>query len=784
MSDNKTTLLKDTEVKSKKSIGDSINDKIVGLYSMLLPPLRQADKEALSAGTKGFEGGIFAGKLEWDDLMSLPIPKLTKKEQAFIDGPVDDLCKILDSWEINNSATSDQDLGDLPTEVWAHLMEHKFFGLEIPESDGGHGFSTLAHRAVVQKVASRNITAAVTIMVPNSLGPAELIKEYGTDNQKKEHLPKLANGSEIPCFALTGAANGSDAAGSMQDEAIVVKDEATGELSLKMNWSKRYITLGPVTDVAGITVKVFDPDHHLGDEVDLGITAVLVPRETKGADFDTRHAPAGLPFMNGPNTGKDVILPIDDYVIGGKSGIGQGWVMVMECLGVGRSISLPSLSASGAKLSTYVTTAYASFREQFNTAVANFQGVEELVARMGSRTYMMDAMGKATALMIDRGEKPTILSAISKYHLTENLRDTVDDGMDVLAGAAVQTGPKNLLVDAYKGIPVAITVEGSNPMTRNLIIFGQGMVMGHPHLKDHMTAASNNDAKGVLKHMGKHAWNAIVNVAKSVVFGITDGRGSHVPVDDKDVSRYYQKLNRMASNFNVATNMALTVFGGKLKILERVSARLGDIESHIAKASFTLWKYEKEGRNKADLPLVHRAVQEDLHEAEKAYEDLLDNFQGRPIASVLLRLVTKPMSIMPFTGRYNNKMPSDALDSKVVKSITVPGATRDRLTDGIYKTNDLTQQIGLLEEAFNKYAAAKPFERKLKQAVKANKIDSDARSKNEDLGVAVTQGIITQQEADVVLSSREICAEAIKVDEFPAENPRKNVLAARKKLGR
>ena len=327
-----------------------LNNFIVNQYSKVLPPLRPADLEALDAGTKGFEGGIFAGKLDWKSLETLPEPVLSEEEQAFMDGPVNELCAMLDSWAINNSGTDEQNLGDLPEEVWAKMMEHKFFGIEVSKEDGGLGFSTFAHRAIVQKLSSRNVTAAVSVMVPNSLGPAELIHQYGTDAQKEEYLPKLASGDLIPCFALTGAVNGSDAAGSMVDEAIVIKDPDTGELSLKMNWSKRYITLAPVTDLAGITVKVRDPDGLLGDEEDLGITAVLVPRDTAGVEVGKRHAPAGLPFMNGPIVGKDVVLPIEGNVIGGREGVGRGWQMVSECLGVGRCISLPSQSTSSGSL--------------------------------------------------------------------------------------------------------------------------------------------------------------------------------------------------------------------------------------------------------------------------------------------------------------------------------------------------------------------------------------------------------------------------------------------------
>lgn len=766
-----------------KKTKKAANDFIVKQYSKLLPPLREADREALNAGTKGFEGSIFNGKPDWKNLMDLPVPELSRTEKAFLNGPVEELCKMLDSWAIENSATGPDDLGDLPPEVWAFLMENKFFGIEVDKKDGGLGFSTLAHRAIVQKISSRNITAGVTVMVPNSLGPAELIHEYGTDEQKEKYLPKLASGDAIPCFALTGVANGSDAAGSMKDTATVIKDPKTGELSLKMNWSKRYITLSPVTDLAGITVKVYDPDGLLGDKVDLGITAVLVPRDTPGVDVGKRHSPCGLPFMNGPIEGHDVVLPIKENVIGGTAGVGKGWKMVMECLGVGRCISLPAQSCAGSKLAIGMASAYASIRQQFNTAVANFQGIEELLARMGSRTYGMDAVGKATALMIDRGEKPMILSGISKYHLTENLRKNMNDGMDILAGAAVQTGPRNPLHEGYKGLPVAITVEGSNPMTRNMLIFGQAVVMSHPHMKNHMEAAANNDGKGVVKHVLKHAGNAIWNMAKSFVMGFTDGRFTSTPTKNRKMKRYYQKLNRMSSNFNVLTNFALLTYGGKLKVMERVSARLGDIESNIAIASMTLWKYEKDGCPAEDRPLVDRAVQENLHEAEKAMNDLLDNFGGGPLMRGLLRGVTMPTAAMPFSGRYRNNMPKDKLDHKVTKSITVPGKTRDRLIDGIYWTTDTSEQIGLLETAFQKAAKVKPLEAKLKSAVKSGKLTKEEASSDNVLTLAVQRKILTKKQAASVKEARDLCWQAYLVDEFEQkEDPQKNILQARKML--
>lgn len=768
--------------KTKSKIAQKTNNAVVGAYSMLLPPLSDSEREALNAGTVGFEGGIFAGKPDWKNLMDLPAPVVSKEAQAFLDGPVNELCRMLDNWAIANSGNGNDDLGDLPAEVWAHMMEHGYFGLETAKEDGGKGFTAFEHRAIVEKISSKNVIAAVTIMVPNSLGPAELIHQYGTDEQKSKFLSKLASGELLPCFGLTGVANGSDAAGSMQDEAVVIKDKETGKLSLKMNFSKRYITLGPVTDLAGVTVKVRDPDGLLGDKVDLGITAVLVPKDAPGFETGTRHYPSSLAFMNGPLVGKDVILPIEDNVIGGYDGLGKGWKMVMECLGVGRCISLPAQSTAGSKLAIGAAGAYAGIRQQFNTSISNFGGIEEVLARMASRTYSMDATGKATALMVDRGERPMVLSGISKYHLTEGLRQNVNDGMDVLAGAGVQNGPRNILFEGYKGIPVAITVEGANIMTRNLQHFGIGLVMSHPYLKKHMEAAANNDGWGIVKNVVKHATNSVWNFIKSGVMGITDGRFSRVPVKNKKMKRYYQKLNRMSSNFNVMTNMALLTYGGKLKFEERVSARLGDIESHIAMASMALWKFEKDGSPKEDLPLVERAVKEHLHLGEKALKDAQENFAGGPIVRGLLRMVTTPLAAMPFSGRYRNKIASDKLDHKVAKTVTVPGPSRDRLINNIYWTNDVSEPTGLLEAAFNKSAKIKPIEDRLKKAAKQGVMTKEDASNDNGIEIALRKRIITKNQAAAIREARDLRWKAYQVDEFAQKDPQKNIKAARKSL--
>lgn len=747
-----------------------IRKKVLDTYKKVVPPISQTEREALESGTVGWDGELFKGKPDWDKLLSLPEAKLTEKEQAFMDGPVQELCDKIDNWQLTT-----HDGGDLPDDIWEFIKDNKFLGMVIPEEYGGLGFSAYAHSEAVMKIASRSLTAAVTVMVPNSLGPAELLHEYGTQEQKDHYLPRLAKGQEIPCFALTGPDAGSDA-GGMPDVGTVIKNE-DGSLGIKINWDKRYITLGPVATLVGLAFKLEDPDGLLGGEKDLGITCALIPADTPGVDIGKRHRPMDLPFQNGPNSGKDVIVPIDS-IIGGPENAGKGWKMLMESLSVGRSISLPAVSTAGAKHSTRITGAYSRVRRQFKTPIGKFEGVEEALARMAGMTYLMDAARTATVQMVDRGERPAIPSAIVKYHLTENMRKVVNDAMDINGGKAVMNGPNNLLADTYKGIPISITVEGANIMTRNLIIFGQGAVRAHPYMLKEMQAAEMSDEKAAAKELNsllvQHIANGGANAGRSLWLGLTNGRTSKVPVKDKDMKRYYQQVNRLSAAFNVAANAALGSLGGELKRKERISARLGDVLSNLYLASTALRHYEMQGRKKEDLPLAKWAVEHSLHEAERSMHELLDNFPNKMTAG-LLRTMIFPRTAIPFSGRYSNLAPSDKLEHEVAKLAIEPGEVRDRLTRGVYTTDKEGEPIAVLEDAFVKAVAAEAIEKKLYKAAKAGEFDG------KDLADAVEKGIIAEEDVEL-LKAAEIARNAVvAVDDFEPDDYGKQAAKTGKK---
>ncbi len=684
---------------------------ILKTFNSVMPPLSDSEREALEAGTVGWDAEIFTGKPNWDVLMNLGAPQFTAEEQAFMDGPLNELCKMIDDWEIMNG--DDQ---DLPPEIWDFMKKNKFFGLVITKEYDGLGFSALAHSEIVQKLASRSLTAAVTVMVPNSLGPGELLAHYGTDEQKQYYLPRLADGREIPCFGLTSPQAGSDA-GGIPDTGTVFKD-TDGSLKIRINWEKRYITLGPVATIVGLAFKLEDPEGLLGDVGKTGMTCALIPRDTAGVQIGERHRPMDLPFQNGPNWGKDVVIPMD-YIIGGQKMAGSGWRMLMECLSIGRSISLPSLSVAGAKYSGRTTGAYSRVRKQFKLPIGKFEGVEEALGSIAGNTYMMDAARVATAQMVDRGEKPSIPSAIIKYHLTEKMRKAVNDAMDIQAGKAVISGPSNLLSSIYKGIPIAITVEGANIMTRNLIIFGQGGVRAHPYLLKEIEAASQADQKKAAKDLTnlifKHVASVIMNGGRSLWFGMSGGAFSKAPTKTKETRQYYKRINRMCAAFNLTANATFAIVGGGLKRKERISARLGDVLSNIYLASATLKHYETRGAIKDEIPVMKWACEQALFDAENAMVDLLDNYPNKFVAG-LLKVAT-----MPF-GRLHKK-PTDGMTHKAAQSILEPGDLRDRLTSGIYVSDDINDPVGELEDAFRKAVVAEELEKKLARALHKGEAD-------------------------------------------------------------
>lgn len=738
-----------------------LSKKIVDTFKGILPSISQTEKEALESGTVGWDGELMKGTPDWDVLFKLPKPELTAEEQAFLDGPVEELCKMIDTYEVSKE-------GDLPREAWDFIKKQGFMGLEIPKEFGGHGFSSAAHSAVVIKIASRSIAAAVTVMVPNSLGPAELIHAYGTQEQKDHYLPRLADGREVPCFALTEPEAGSDA-GNISARGVVVKNEK-GELGIKLDWEKRYITLGPVSTLLGLAFKLEDPDNLLGkDKKDIGITCALIPSNTPGVTIGDRHAPMDLPFHNGPNYGKDVFIPLDN-IIGGPERAGQGWKMLMESLAVGRSLSLPALSTAGAKLSSYASGAYARTRKQFNTSISNFEGVEEPLGKMAGLTYMMNAAREATLQMVDSGERPAIPSAILKYHLTESMRTIVNDAMDIHGGKAIVNGPKNTFADLYKGIPIAITVEGANIMTRNLIIFGQGAVRAHPYVLKELQAVEEPNEKKALGKLAKtlaaHVGNGIRSFAKAFVYGITGGAFSKKPKGiDKETAKYYNQINRLSAAFNLAAEATLGTLGGGLKMKERVSARLGDVYSNLYLASSVLWYYEKTGQKKEDLPLVNWACQHALHNAEKALDQALKNHPNK-VVGTLLQPVIFPRMAVPFMDKFLTSAPGDKLDKQAADTIRNPGGARDRLTNGIFKPANESEALGKLEAAFKSVVESEPLEKKLYKAQKAGTLQKDI-GRAGLLEAAVSANVLTADEAELLRKTDKLRRAVVEVDAFP-----------------
>ncbi|HET6586481.1 MAG TPA: acyl-CoA dehydrogenase, partial [Oleiagrimonas sp.] len=613
-----------------------ISAPLLKMFARVTPKLSDTEQTALEAGTVGFEGELFSGKPDWHALMAQPVPHLSAEEQAFMDGPVEELCAMIDDWQITH------ELGDLSEEVWDFIKQNKFFGMIIPKKYGGLQFSALAHSAVLQKLASRSMTVASTVAVPNSLGPAELLLHYGSDEQKDYFLPRLADGREIPCFALTGPTAGSDAT-SIPDYGIVCKGEWQGAsvLGVRLTFDKRYITLAPIATLVGLAFRMYDPEHLLGDVEDMGITLAMLPRDTEGLEIGRRHLPLNNPFQNGPLHGKDVFVPLST-LIGGPDMAGHGWRMLVECLSVGRAISLPSNAVGGAKMCVAATGAYARLRKQFGLAIGRFEGVEEALARIGGHTYAATALSRATAAAVDRGEKPAVPSAIAKYHATEWGRMVASDAMDVHGGKGVQLGPSNYLGRGWQGVPVGITVEGANIMTRSLMIFGQGAIRCHPYVLKEMQALTMTDPREQLRAFDKalfgHVGFGISNAVRSLVLGLTFAKVGKVPGDDY-TRRYYRKLNRYSAALALCADVAMGVLGGKLKFKEKLSARLGDVLSHLYTASAMLKRYEDQGRLESDRPLLAWAFHNSVWEMQMALDGVIRNFPVRPVAWLLHTLV-------------------------------------------------------------------------------------------------------------------------------------------------
>ncbi|MEZ8166115.1 acyl-CoA dehydrogenase FadE [Vibrio tasmaniensis 1F-187] len=736
-----------------------ISQKALSLFKKVLPAMSQTEKEALEAGTVWWEAELFKGKPEWKKLQNIADPKLSEAEQAFLDGPVNTVCEMVNDYQVTH------ELADLPPEVWQYLKDHKFFAMIIKKKYGGLEFSAYAQSLVLQKLTGVSSVLSSTVGVPNSLGPGELLQHYGTEDQRNHYLPRLAEGKEIPCFALTSPEAGSDA-GSIPDYGVVCKGEWQGEevLGMRLTWNKRYITLAPVATVLGLAFKLRDPEGLLGDKQDLGITCALIPTDLKGVEIGNRHFPLNVPFQNGPTQGDDIFVPID-FIIGGQKMAGQGWRMLVECLSVGRGITLPSNSTGGIKSAALATGAYARIRRQFKQPIGRMEGVEEPLARLAGNAYVMDAASNLTVAGIDLGEKPSVISAIVKYHCTHRGQRSIIDAMDIVGGKGICLGPSNFLARGYQGSPIAITVEGANILTRSMIIYGQGAIRCHPYVLNEMEAAYSESSDALDKFdsaLAGHVSFTMSNLVRSLWFGLTDGRGSDAPTPsnktDKQTQRYYQQLNRYSANLALLSDISMAVLGGSLKRRERLSARLGDILSQLYLGSATLKRFESEGSHAEDLPLVHWGMQDSLRQTEVAIDEFLANFPN-PVIGRLLRVV-----LMPF-GRIR-RAPNDKLDSQVAQILQTPSETRSRIGRGQYLEATEYNPVGKIEKALEVILQAEPlFDKVCKETHQKRaflRLDLVAQ-------LGLEKGILTQEEANLLISAEEHRLYTINVDDFSPE---------------
>lgn len=729
-----------------------VTARILSFYCRVMPKMSKTEQEALNAGSVCWDGELFSGKPDWSKLLTIPKPVLTKEEQAFIDGPAAELCRMVDDWRITQIDRA------LPKDVWAFIREHEFFGLMIPKEYGGKGFSAQAHAAILIKVYSCGVTVGTTVAVPNSLGPAELILHYGTKQQKDYYLPRLAKGEEVPCFALTGPDAGSDAT-AMPDYGVVCHGEHEGKkvLGIKMNWNKRYITLCPVATVLGLAFKLYDPDHLIGKKEDIGITCALIPTNHKGVVIGRRHYPASAVFQNGPTQGKDVFIPID-WVIGGQKMVGTGWKMLVECLSVGRSVSLPATGVTSAKIAALSSGAYARIRRQFNLPIGKFEGIEEVLAKIAGLAYQTDAAQQLTLTVIDGGEIPAVPSAILKYHLTEMGRAAIEGAMDIHGGKAVCMGPKNPLALGFQSSPIAITVEGANILTRNMIIFGQGSIRCHPFVLKELTAAQLDDKAQALKEFDQALWGhigfALGNVARSFVHGITGAYFAKTP--NGKAKRFYQQFSRFSSAFALMTDAAMAIYGGELKRRERVSARLGDILSYLYIGSAVLKRFRDHGEPKEEWALVKWCCLDMLYKIQATLNELLLNLPDKVAASVL-RFI-----IMPLGKRV--KCPSDKLGHELAQLLMNPSETRSMLCHGICIDEKAGNTLGLLEKTLLAAIEIEPIEKRIRLAKREGKITG--RNFTETVKDALKNGVINKQEFNVWQKADILRHEVLAVDDF------------------
>lgn len=731
-------------------------EKLFHWFRQVLPGMSVTEKEAIEAGDVWWEKELFQGRPDWQQLIAMPKPVLSEEEQSFVDNQVETFCAMLNDWKIVHKYS------DLPIDAWNYLRQEKFFGMIIPKKYGGLEFSPQAHSSVIMKIGTRSISAAVTTMVPNSLGPAELLLHYGTEEQKQYYLPRLANGTDIPCFALTGPEAGSDA-GSIPDKGIICKGMHEGKevLGISLTFDKRYITLAPVATVMGLAFKLYDPDHFLGEKVDLGITVCLMPTNHPGIEIGNRHFPLNMAFMNGPIRGKEVFVPID-WIIGGPSMAGKGWRMLMECLSAGRGISLPALSTATGAFAYRMTGSYAAIRQQFNVAIGQFEGVEEALTRIAGYTYLLEATRLFTLTAIGQNIKAAVATAIAKYHMTEMSRIVINDAMDIHGGRGIMMGPHNYLGRGYQSMPVSITVEGANILTRSLMIFGQGAIRCHPYVYEEMQIAMSYDSdpeKAIVRFDDvciKHAGYIVSNFARSLWLSLTRGL-LHRTKLAPECKYFEQKLSWLSAGLAITADVAMFTLGGDLKRKEKLSARLGDVLSHLQIASAALKYYYDQGRNPEDWPTAKWSLQLCCYKIQEAFYGFFENF-SYPIVGKLLKMLVFPWG-RAFT------LPSDKLGANLAKSLLEPSQLRSKLTDICYVGKHEEDPTGLMEVGFAQYISNKPAMEKIHKAVKRKEISKQLNFE-EKCQTALEIGIINEEEQRHLLEYEAIRKKVIAVDDF------------------
>lgn len=724
-----------------------------GFVKSILPRVSRTEQEALDAGTTGWDAELFSGRPDWEKLSSIRPLTLSEEEKAFLAGPVETVCAMIDDWDTRNNRA------DMSPEVWQFLKDNGFLGMLIGKEHGGLGFSAQAQSMIVSKIASRSVAAGITVMVPNSLGPGELLEKYGTEEQKHQYLGRLAKGQEVPCFALTGPHAGSDAAG-MRDVGVVGMGTWQGKevLGVHLSWDKRYITLAPVATLLGLAFNLHDPENHLRKGEKVGITLALVPADHPGVEIGRRHFPARSAFMNGPTRGNNVFIPMD-FLIGGPAYAGQGWRMLMECLATGRAISLPAIGTVSIKQSLRVTSAYARIRRQFGIPVGLMEGVAEPVGRLVKSAYMFEASRRLTASMVDEGQRPSVLSALLKYRTTEAMRDGVNDAMDVHGGRAIQDGPSNYLFSGYAATPVAITVEGANILTRTLITFAQGALRAHPYLYREVAAAQDPDKKAGLEAFDAafigHIGFMGRNKAGALVHGLTNGVFLHSPVTH-EMAHWYRQLARYSQIFALVGDWTVVFLGGALKRKQLLSGRMADILSDLYLMSATLKRYEDEGRSAEDKPVVDAIMADCIAAMEKGFGEVFANFPNRPLAFV--------MRVLAFPFGRHARPASDRVNYRLAKAVLRPGPFRDRLTEGVYVSYDANDITGVLEDALIKVTAAEEIETRFVKAQKKGVIDR--RLDRDGIADAVAAGVLSEEDGKALRDADTATDRVITVDDF------------------